>query len=741
MRWSPVDDVPADSYRAFRAVITLARAALVELRVAGASWYGLWVDDVLIGHGPTRHPNGRPVHDVFAARLGPGAHVIALQLHHVGIETRMLLACAPFAHVELSADGQPFPAAWRTAPCAGYARALRRINPQLGWSEWRDTRAFDDAWRRAGFVDAAWEAVAASPVALPPGADAPPPRATPIALTPSASGTYADRYGYEADDPPLRFLLRDLAPTLPAQGVWRRYDLGRVRLGVPCLVIEAPAGSVVEAGLAEQLTDGRVAPVITLSLAPSCNLDRWVLAGGAQQVLPLTPKGGRWLEVHVRGDPARIRFVDERFIDRGYHGEPEGAFACDDALLTRCWAVGVDTYRACAEDAVVDNPTRERGAWLGDAAVALPIAAAAYADLRLCRRGLVLAAECARADGLLNSLPPGDLAAASTYAMHWYVAVRDHHRLTGDRELLSRLLPAARRCFALFAANIGERLGALAWSFIDWGYVPAPGVDLALHLHLVAAARAYGEWCGALGAEADRAGAATVAAEATAVVRASLAARRTSDGIDWDAHGYHVAALALANDLVTGAEIARCIAAIERHLHGCFPYDPAAPRLADPGVAERRLATPYFAHHAFPGLFAHGAADIALDQFRRCWGWGLAQGWTTWMEVFDPRWSHCHQWSGAPTWQLTRYVLGLTPRFDLGARRFILDPRPGSLTRAEGRVPVAGRGDHVAVAWTRDGDELVARIAAGEPIWLVDRDDPTRETRVVGEVSLRLAAR
>ncbi len=111
------------------------------------------------------------------------------------------------------------------------------------------------------------------------------------------------------------------------------------------------------------------------------------------------------------------------------------------------------------------------------------------------------------------------------------------------------------------------------------------------------------------------------------------------------------------------------------------------------------------------------------------------------MEVFDPRWSHCHQWSGPPTWQLTRYVVGLVPRFDLGARRFMLDPRPGSLMRAEGRVPVPGQDDQVLVAWTRDGGDLVVRIAASAPIWLVDRDDPTRENRVVGEITLRLAPR
>ena len=50
-------------------------------------------------------------------------------------------------------------------------------------------------------------------------------------------------------------------------------------------------------------------------------------------------------------------------------------------------------------------------------------------------------------------------------------------------------------------------------------------------------------------------------------------------------------------------------------------------------------------------LFESGEADFVLDQYRACWGWALGEGRTTWVEVFDTRWTHCHQWAGAPTWQ------------------------------------------------------------------------------------------
>jgi alpha-L-rhamnosidase len=52
------------------------------------------------------------------------------------------------------------------------------------------------------------------------------------------------------------------------------------------------------------------------------------------------------------------------------------------------------------------------------------------------------------------------------------------------------------------------------------------------------------------------------------------------------------------------------------------------------------------------------------------------------MEVFDTRWSHCHPWAGCPTWQMSRYLLGLHPRLDRGPGQFDFRLEPGSLARA-----------------------------------------------------------
>ena len=96
----------------------------------------------------------------------------------------------------------------------------------------------------------------------------------------------------------------------------------------------------------------------------------------------------------------------------------------------------------------------------------------------------------------------------------------------------------------------------------------------------------------------------------------------------------------------------------------------------------------------------------------------LAEGRTTWIEVFDPRWSHCHNWAGCPTWQLSAYGLGLWHRFDLGRQHYAFSLRPGSLRWARGKVPGLDAAGRVEVAWERKGGGITYRLRPGERCWI-----------------------
>jgi alpha-L-rhamnosidase len=723
--WLEGESTKPDTYLAFLGRFDLAHEADVEIRTLGSSWYVIWIDGRYVDEGPVRFEAQHPQYQSTRMKLSAGAHVLAVQAHHIGATTRMLMDMPPFLYCRVLADGKELETRWSCKRLEGYRGQVRRINPQLGWIEWCDTRLNPASWQSAEFDDHSWGSPATAKTKL--GKLEPAPIAPVKHIThPAAavaSGPLAEVFGYEFDDVPGRFFLRDLAcEHLPPQGVWRRYDLGRVRLARPRFVLDVPAGAIVEFAYSESLTHGRVAPYITLSAGPSCNLDHYVARGGEQEFFPLTPKGGRFVEVHVLAPPAQIRFIKEEFVERTYHDAPEGAFSCGDPLLDRIWMTGVETYRACTEDALIDNPTRERGQWTGDVVSAgMGICSAAYSDLRLCRRGLVQSAWCAREDGLVAGLSPGGTTYLATYAAQWIDACVQYYELTGDRALLEELYPYALRDLAAFEKYLtpdGLTDGA-GWVFVDWGYVRNPGpVDMAYNMHFLSAVRAFLRWQDILGRSADRAKYEKTEVQIGRNIRTWLREQLSKGQEGWPAVGYHSAVLGLRLGLIDTAQEGACIAYVKSHILHCFPNSPDAPRLSAPEAANRRLITPYFAHFAFPPLIERGEMDFVLDQYRKCWGWALSEGITTWVEVFDTRWTHCHQWAGCPTWQLSRYVLGLRPRMDLGRNHYVLKVIPGSLPGAKGSLPLADGKGLIKVEWSGQADGLHYVLVTDQPISL-----------------------
>lgn len=731
----------ADSHAAFRGSFSLASPQDVELRFFGASWFVVWVDGEYRSEGPARFVREFPEFQSLRLRLGAGRHVIAAQVHYEGVATRMLEDIPPFWTCAIVGTAGQVAVQWRVLRLEGYRPRVRRVNEQLGWIEWSDTRKAPAHWQGRDFDDTAWTA----PAVVQPGLGALAPlrlgevRAIAHSLQAMAEGELAEYFGYELDDPPARVFLRHLEPgDLPAQGVWRRYDLGRVRLGRPRLLVDLPAGAVVEIAYSEALENGRVNPWVNLSAGASCNLDHFVARGGEQEFFPLAPKGGRFLEVHVIAPPRAVRFNRVEYVERTYHGAPEGSLSTGDTLLDSIWMTGIETYRACSEDAVIDNPTRERGQWAGDvASVGIEIASCGYGDLRLFERGLIQCARCARDDGMVAGLCPGGRAYLSTYAAQWVSACLRYWEMTGDIGLLERLLPAAERNMAAFVRRltpdgVADEIG---WGFVDWGYVRNAGpTDIAVNLHFLAALCDMERWCDALSRPDRRAYFAGLAArQRTSLSRWFDDALASPD--PWQTIGLHRAVLGLRLGFFSGVRRDLAIGAIKRHILSCFPLDPAGPRLSDPEASTPRLFTPYFAHYALPGLIRYGEMEFVLDVYRKAWGWALGGGRTTWLEVFDTRWSHCHQWSGCPTWQMSRYLLGLHPAFQCGRLHYSLLLRPGSLPAAKGRLPVPGETGVIDIEWRRVGLDIHYRLET--PLALVlhpESGAPIRVARVFEHV-------
>lgn len=722
LMWLSKDSIPPDVHGAFRGSFSLEKTLEIELQFSGASWYVIWLDGNYFYEGPDRYHPNFPEYQSKKITLNAGNHLLAIQVHYEGVETRMLKNVQPFLYCKALSESTEIPISWKCLALNGYDQALKRINAQLGWVEWADTRNIPGDWQSIGFDDTLWNppvnviraigsltASALSNV-----------KSTEIIPHLIAKGKLAEIYGYEKDNISARFFLRDLeCKSLPPQGIWRRYDLGRVRLSRPAFVLDLPQGAIVEFAYSEQLLHNRVSPWISLSTSDSYNIDHFVARGGVQEFFPLTPKGGRYMELHIIANPEKIKFISEKVIDRCYYNTVQGSFNSSDTLLNKIWKIGVDTYMACAEDALVDNPTRERGQWMGDVGiVGLQIGAAAFSDLKIIRRGLVQFSQSARPDGLVAGLCPGGEAYLSTYAAQWVLACVEYYRLTGDRTILSELYPAAQKNMEAFQKYLGDTgiSNEAGWPFIDWGYVPNEGAtDMGLNLHAYMAFKEMGKWSLLVGRN-DKVQEYKAYSEKLGRIISNYFAQNSSNaGFNFEKIGYHRTVLGILAGFIPKDQQKNAVGYLKKHILNCFPNNVAAPRLSDPGANNPQLITPYFAHYAFQTLIENGEIDFVLDQYRKCWGWAMEEDRTTWVEVFDTRWTHSHQWAGCPTWQLSRFVLGLTPRFDLGTNRFDLNLQTGSLDHAEGDIPLPGN-QLVHVKWKKKGDRINYEILTPEAI-------------------------
>lgn len=711
--------------------------------------YRIWVDGNLLDEGPARFDVAHPEFLVSRVTLPAGEHVIAVHGHSHGVTTRLLHCDVPgffLAHVETE-NGASLAVSWKGLATNAYRKTGRRLGCVLGPVEWCDTRVLPENWTAPEFNEEKWTDVCKMDVALgklvDTGLGEIALRARPMQKV--GEGELVNQSPVE-HDPPMNFVTRDLVITdLPADGIWQRFDLGRVQLGRPRLTVQAPAGTLLQCAYAECLTHGRVSPYLKSGSGDnSCMMDTWILSGGSRTLEPLQAKGARFLEIHMVGNsPEGLSIGAVEWTERtSYPDAPEGKFESNDDLLNRIWMTGAETLRSCAEDAITDNPHRERGQWLGDAVGAgMDILAVSYPDWRPLERGLIQAAQCVREDGLIPAVFPGTREYLPSFAIQWVAAIPHYYQIGGDKSLLCELYDYAVRNIASFELDrepLGLRTNPKHWNFIDWGYRGSAtvflegkkddaGFDPALSLMYLGALRALAAWAAWIGKDSKKWE--SEAGEIAKRYTRHLESCAKADPACWETMGFHTTALALAQKVVPTANIPAAIAFLKKHLLACFPNNPSAQRLSGTTVESDQLITPFFLHHVLPVLIEHGEMDFVLDQIRTCWGWALDCGLTTWPEVFDTRWSHCHQWSGCPTWILSRYVLGLLPRFDLGQDVFELKLHPGNLEFVEGRIPLYASKDHVEIAWKRIGAEKISfTLRSSRPVSLLLPDGKTVDT-------------
>jgi len=477
-------------------------------------------------------------------------------------------------------------------------------------------------------------------------------------------------------------------------------DLGMTRLVLPHVVLEGAGGATVDLTYSEHLNaDGK-----HLRHYHWYGLGDRAWADERRDALDwrLTqPRGGRYIQLTVRGARNDVRMVRLELASASYPAVRRGTFRCSDPLLEQIWEMGVRTEAVNMEDAYTDCVTRERGQYIRDTVIQYHNNLAVFGDQALMRRCLELIGQSADDTGKFRAVYPntGDYT-ISDFALNALEGFDAYYGQTGDAALIETYWDAMQRNLAWFHELADEREDHLLdaeWDVkrgikahyggfhgdlaIVKGYQDNTGIHCVFSCTYLIAMRCAARLAEAIGRTADL----RELERRIAVVERSI--RETfwdealgcyADNSAKTTHSAHATLFAARAGVLTDGQRERARRHVRRGLRSLFVngYGP------EDGV----YVSPSFSFYIFEGLYQLDLADTAERMMRQGWGWFLQKGLKQTPEYYDLGLSLCHAWSACPTWFLSRHVLGVRLP-EAGQDEVVIRVQTAEVTEAEGAVP------------------------------------------------------
>ncbi|MCW8129029.1 MAG: family 78 glycoside hydrolase catalytic domain [Planctomycetota bacterium] len=502
-------------------------------------------------------------------------------------------------------------------------------------------------------------------------------------------------------------------PGTEANGGVVVFDFGGEFLGHARLDIEAPAGTVVDVCNDERLrADGMIDVFKTNWWIGSA--DRFVLRGGRETVEGFHPRGGRYLSVAVRDAKGPVILHRLTVRQTTYPLQREGRFECSDPLYNWVFEAGTETLQACMEDAYLDCPWRERGAYVGDSLVEYQANRAVSADPAMVRRCLWLWAKAQMDGGQMQDVVPAwKYNPLHDYTLLWIVILRDYWAATGDLSLAKEVWPSVAAIFA--SPDWVEAPGGL-WNadnlhvFCDWGAAKETKKGESGPLNAIR--------CGAYEAAAQLAAALKKPAEAARYRKEHARAAKIFQSL-WDDGQKRYAATRMNGARVTDGALHSNILALFFGLVS-DARKPAVLRYIEERLPENLkrqggYAELYFFYFLLNVLYDHGRTGLAEQAIRSNYGFVRSQGaWTIW-EGIGHNGSRCHAWSCAPMHTMAERTLGVR-QTRAKPDEVLVAPDSASLTWARGSVP--HRRGTIDVDWRIERGVLILDVAAPKAVRL-----------------------
>jgi len=400
-----------------------------------------------------------------------------------------------------------------------------------------------------------------------------------------------------------------------------------------------------------------------------------LIAPGDQQWESRTRQGFRFLRIEFTDCPNGAILTDINVHSANYPVNYTGYFSCSDPLLNKIWSSGRRTLHLCMQEYYLDAIKRDRFLWVGDLRLEALINYYLFGDLELLRSSCAAFAKVQYPDGAIPSVLGEGAPVLWDYVAWWPVCFADYYQFSADKTFLQ--------------AHLKEIIKAAKW----------------------------------LVAKAGRDGLINVPANTTekwlCILSRAVGKDPAFNALYYKAISATIAVLDAAGDKKTKAYFENIAAGIAKSFFKKFNVLPED-YLPDPAEPATGALNSFDKCEAY---FKSNQISAGLNYIRENWRGMLDYGCDTFWEIVfvDPagsiqdkqKWdkyqtiSHCHGWTGSPSYLLPAYVAGIRPTSP-GFKTFTFEPHPGDLKNVNCVVPTPN--GEIATRIQRNGNKLEIQL-------------------------------
>ena len=388
---------------------------------------------------------------------------------------------------------------------------------------------------------------------------------------------------------------------------------------------------------------------------------------------------------------------------------------------------------------IMDGPKRDRYVWSGDISVSGPTVYYSNGASEYVKGSLELDGSYQLPNGrLFGALPPqlvpGLTAAENTfqtgiyqwglpYSIYFVTNLYTYYLYTGDLGFVRQEWPVVQNELAYLLSNTNAQHLIVTTGFdgLNWHLdFPPPGTVTQVDIHYYAALSEAAQMADALGQSNVAAGYNAEAALVKDAINATLFDSTTglydiSDSLRGPA-AQDVNAFAILFGVAPTDQWNSILQKLKAAL-----YTANGPLAFDPSSGFTVIISPFSSSFEVWARFEAGDAAGAVSLIRTEWG-HMQKGQPfysggTWERMTPDAvpdsiaTSLAHGWGSGPTSALSKYVLGVRP-VSPGYKTWLVEPQPGDLTWAKGRVPTPY--GPIEVRWEKEGNEFILRVEVPE---------------------------